>query len=232
MERIVDGSRPPNARIIGLVYLSYFLIAFLGDFFIKRVVVADATATASNLLAHEATYRAGFAIGLVGNLTYITLTGLFYRLFKPVDRTIALLMAFFSLVGCTTQIMAGLLELAPLVVLRDSLLMGAFTVEQLRAAAVVSLRLYSQTFYISFVLFALFDLLLGYLISKSAFLPRIIGVLFMIGGASAMTFLYPPLAIALKWLVLPVAAMPEGVLMLWLIVKGVNVARWKEQAGA
>src|SRR6266545_286246 len=233
MERIVDGSRMPKARLIGLVYLSYFLIAVLGDFFIKRVVVAgDPAATATNLLAHEATYRTGFAIGLVGNLIYIALTGLFYRLFKPVNRMIALLMAYFSLVGCTTQIIAGVLQLAPLIVLRDSQLLGAFKIEQLRAAALVSLRIYSQTFNISFVLFALFDFLLGYLIFKSTFLPRIIGVLMMVAGVVASTFLYPPLAIALKWFVLPVAALPEGVLMLWLIVKGVNVARWSEQAAA
>jgi hypothetical protein len=231
MERIVDGSRMPKARLIGLVYLSYFLIAFLGGFFINRVVVAgDPAATATNLLAHEATYRAGFAIGLVGNVIYIALTALFYRLFKPVNRTISLLMAFFSLVGCTTQIIASILQLVPLVVLRDSQLLGAFKDEQLRAAALVSLRIYSQTFHISFVLFALFDFLLGYLIFRSTFLPRILGVLMMIAGVLAMTFLYPPLAIALKWVVLPVGGLAELVLMLWLIVKGVNVARWEERA--
>jgi hypothetical protein len=231
MERIVDGSRMPRARLIGLVYLSYFLIAFLGDFFIKRVVVAgDPAATATNLLAHEATYRAGFAIGLVGNVIYVALTALFYRLFKPVNRTISLLMAFFSLVGCTTQIIAGVLELVPLVVLRDSQLLGAFKDEQLRAAALVSLRVYSQTFYISFVLFGLFDFLLGYLIFRSTFLPRIFGVWMMIAGVGAMTFLYPPLGIALKSVVLPVAGLAEVGFMLWLIVKGVNVARWEEWA--
>ena len=233
MERIVDGSRMPNARLIGLVYLSYFLIAVLGDFFIKRVVVSgNPAATVTNILAREATYRAGFALGMVGNMVYIALTALFYRLLKPVNRTIALLMAFFSLVGCTTQIVAGILQLAPLVVLRDSQLLGAFKVEQLRAAALVSLRIYSQTFNISFVLFALFDFLLGYLIFTSTFLPRIIGVLMMVAGVVASTFLYPPLAIALKWFVLPVAALPEGVLMLWLILKGVNVERSREQAAA
>src|SRR6266850_6339838 len=152
MEQIVDGSRMPKARLIGLVYLSYFLIAFLGDFFIKRVVVAgDPAATAANLLAHEATYRAGFAIGMVANMIYVALTALFYRLLKPVDGTISLLMAFFSLVGCTTQIIAGVLQLAPLAVLRDSQLAGAFPAQQLRAAAMVSLRIYSQTYNISFV---------------------------------------------------------------------------------
>lgn len=231
MERIVDGSRMPGARLIGLVYLSYFLIAGLGGFFIKRVVVAgDPAVTATNLMAHEATYRAGFAIGLVGNLIYIALTGLFYRLFKPVNRTIALLMAFFSLVGCTTQIIAGVLQLAPMIILRDRHLLGAFTIEQVRAAALVSLKIYSDTFDISFVLFALFDFLLGYLIFTSTFLPRIIGVLMMVAGVVASTFLYPPLAIALKWFVLSVAGLPEAVLMLWLIVKGVNIARWEELA--
>jgi hypothetical protein len=231
MERIVDGSRMPRARLIGLVHLSYFLIAFLGDFFIKRVVIAgDPAATVSNLLAHEATYRAGFAIGFVGNLIYIALTALYYRLFKPVHRTTSLLMASFSLVGCATQIIAGVLLLVPLVVLRDHQLLGAFQVEQLRAAALVSLRIYSQTFYISFVPFALFDFLLGYLIFRSTFLPRIIGVLMMIAGVGAMTFLYPPLAIAIMPVVLAVGGLAELVLMSWLIVRGVSVARWEEQA--
>lgn len=224
MERIVDGSRLPNGRNIGLVYLSYPLIACLGDFFIKRVVIAgNPAATVTNLLAHEATYRAGFALGLVGNVIYIGLTGLFYRLFKRVNPTLALLMAFSSVLGCATQIIAGILQLAPLVILRDSQLLRAFSVEQLQAAALASLRIYSQTFTISFVLFALFDFLLGYLIFRSTFLPRILGVLMMVAGVAASTFLYLPLAIGLKF-VMPVAGLAEVVLMLWLIVKGVNVA--------
>ena len=105
------------------------------------------------------------------------------------------------------------LQLAPLAVLRDSQLVGAFPAEQLRAAALVSLRIYSQTYNISFVQFAFFDFLLGYLIFKSTFLPRIIGILMMVAGVVASTFLYPPLAIALKWFVLPVAGLPEAVLM-------------------
>ena len=231
MERIVDGSRLPNARMIGLVYLLYFLTALLGGSLTNRVVVAvDPAATATNILAHEATYRAGFAMGLVGNVIYIALTALFYRLFKPVNRNVSLLMAFFSLVGCTTQIVAGVLQLAPLVILRDSQLLGAFNVEQLRAAALVSLRIYSQTFHISFVLFALFDFMLGYLIFKSRFLPGVLGVLMMFAGAGAMTFLWPPLALALKWVVLLASGLPEVALMLWLIVKGVNVPRWRELA--
>jgi uncharacterized protein DUF4386 len=224
MERNVEGSRPPNGRIIGFVYLLYFLTAVLGGFLTKRVVIAgDHATTIANLLAHEPMYRAGFAFGLVGNAVYVALTALFYRLFKPVHPTLSLLMGLFSLIGCTTQIVAGLLQLAPLVILRDSQLLAAFTIDQLRAAALVCLRIYSQAFYIAFVLFALFDFLLGYLIFQSTFLPRFIGVLMMIAGVCAATFLYTPLAITLKF-VLPVGGLAEAVLMLWLIIRGVNVA--------
>jgi uncharacterized protein DUF4386 len=225
MERIVEGARLPSGRIIGFVYLLYFLTAALGALLTNRVVIAGGHATTvTSILAHEPTYRAGLAFSLVGNVVYVALTALFYRLFKRVNPTVSLLMALSSLIGCTTQIVAGLLLLAPLVILRDSQLPSAFTIDQLRAAALVCLRIYSQAFYIAFVLFALFDFLLGYLIFQSTFVPRIVGVLMMIAGVCAATFLYPPLAVALKF-VLPVAGLAEGVLMLWLIIKGVNVAR-------
>jgi uncharacterized protein DUF4386 len=224
MERIVEGSRLPSGRIIGWVYLLYFLTATAGGFLINRVVTADHAATITNLMAHEPTYRAGFAFGLVGNVVYVALTVLFYRLLKPVNRTLSLLMASASLIGCTTQIVAGLLQLAPLVILRDRQLLAAFPIGQLQAAALVSLRIYSQAFHISFVLFAVFDFTLGYLIFRSTFLPRFIGVLMMVAGAFAAIFLYPPLAVSLQSFVIPVAGLPEAVLMLWLIVKGVNPA--------
>jgi len=208
--------------MIGFVYLLYFVTAMTGGLLTSRVVGAGPTATVTHILAHEATYRAGFAFSLIGNVVYVALTALFYLLFRAVDRRISMLMALASMVGCTTQIVAGLLQLAPLVVLRDNQLLGVFTVEQLRAMALACLRVYSQTFHISFVLFAFFDLLLGYLIFRSTLLPRVIGVLMMLGGMAAMTFLYAPLALALKWLVLPVAGLAEAVLMLWLILRGVN----------
>jgi len=157
MERIIEGSRLPNGRIMGWVYLLYFLTATAGGFLINRVVATDHAATITNLLAHEPTYRAGFAFGLVGNVVYVALTVLFYRLLKPVNPTLSLLMASASLIGCTTQIVAGLLQLAPLVILRDRQLLAAFPIGQLQAAALVSLRIYSQAFHISFVLFAVFD---------------------------------------------------------------------------
>ena len=232
MERKIEGSRRSRGRNIGFVYLLYFLTASLGGFLISRVVIAgNPAATAASLLAHEPMYRAGFAFSLLGNVVYVALTILFYRLLKPVHRTLSLLMASVSLIGCTTQIVAGLLQLAPLVILRDRPLLAAFTIEQLQAAAMISLRIYSQAFHISFVLFAVFDFTLGTLIFRSTFLPRFIGVLMMGAGVFASIFLYPPLAVALKSFVIPLVGSPEAVLMVWLIVKGVNTPP-REGAGS
>jgi hypothetical protein len=233
MARIAEASPRPSATSIGIVYLFYFLTAFFATFLMKGLVVSgDAAATANSILAHEAAYRSGFAVGLVANAIYIAVTVLFYRLLEPVDRTIALLAAFFSLVGCAMQIFGGVLQLAPLVVLGDGQLPKAFDVGQLRAVALLSLKLYTQTFSISLVLFGLYDFLLGYLIYRSTFLPRALGALLMVAGLGWLAFLWPPLATALSYYVLPFGALAEIVLMLWLLVRGVNVSRWQEKTDA
>jgi len=234
MERSGEGwSLRPSARTIGVVYLLYFLTAFLSAFLMKGLVVpGDAAATANSILTHEASYRLGFAADLIANAIYIAVTALFYRLFGPVNWSLSLVAAFVSLVGCAIQIFGGLLQLAPLVVLRDAQLAQVFTVEQLQTAALLSTTLHGQVFNISLVLFAFYDLLLGYLIFRSAFLPRIIGAVLMCAGAGWLTFVWPPLAAAVSPYVLPLGALAEIVLMLWLLAKGVNVSKWQETTGA
>jgi hypothetical protein len=233
MQPIVEGSPRPTARTIAVVYLLYFLTAVFGALLMKGLVVpTDAVATAQNLLAHESLYRSGWEVGLIANALYIAVTALFYGLLAPVNRSLAMMMAFFSLAGCTVQIFGGMLQVAPFTILGDNQLAGVFTVAQLRAAALLSFKLYPLVFHISLVLFALFDFWLGYLIYKSTFLPRFIGVWFMIAGVVGLTFLWPPLATPLRFVIIPVGGVAEIVLMLWLLVKGVDVSRWREKAGA
>jgi len=152
-------------------------------------------------------------------------------LFEPVDRSISLLAAFFSLVGCATQIIGGILQLAPLVVLGGSRSLSAFNADQLQAAALLFLKLHSQTFNISLVMFAVFELAIGYLIIRSTFLPRILGVLMVVAGCGWLTFVWPPLATSLFSYILALNV-GELLLPLWLLVKGVDVSRWQERASA
>src|ERR1700683_3456510 len=223
----------PRPRITGVVYLFYFLAAILGEFFLKGLVVdGDATATANNILAHEPLFRLGVATGLIATACYVAVTALFYDLFAPVNRRLSLLAAFFSLVGCAILVFASLFQLAPLVVLGGGQYLSAFKVEQLRALAFLFLELYGQGVNLCFVFFGVYCLLIGYLIFRSAFLPRILGVLMALAGLGWLAFLSPPFANHLSPYNLILGVLAELSLCLWLLVMGVNVQRWKEQAGA
>ena len=218
----IEASSSPSPRTIGWVWLLYFLTGSIGTLLTKGIVVpADAAATANNILTHASLYRAGFAVDLVANLIYIALTALLFALFRPVNRTLALLAAFFSLVGCTVQIMGELLRLAPTVVLANPQLASAFGVQQLQSATLLSVTLYRNVFYIAFVLFACFELVTGFLILRSTFLPRWLGWWWIAGGIGGLAFLWSPLATSI-WPLLFAAGAGEFVLPVWLLVKGVE----------
>jgi hypothetical protein len=233
MERIAEASPDPRAGMTGIVYSLYFLTAVLGEFSIKGLVVdGDAAATAANVLAHQSLFRLGLGIGLISTAFYVAVTALFYGLFKPVNRRLSLVAAFISLVGCVILSFASLFQLAPFVLLGGSQYLSVFKVEQLRALALMFLELNSQAVSISLVFFGFYCLLIGYLIFRSAFLPRILGALMVLAGLGWLSFLSPPLANFLSPYILVLGFFAELSLCLWLLVKGVNVERWREQAGA
>ena len=218
---------PPSPRTIGWVWVLYFLTGILGTLLTRGILVpTDAASTANNILTHASLWRAGFAVDLVANLIYIALTALVFGLFRPVNPTLALLAAFFSLVGCTVQIMGELLRLAPSVVLANPPLANAFGAQQLQAAALLSVTLYRNVFYIAFVLFACFELVTGFLILRSTFLPRWLGWWWIAGGIGGLTFLWSPLATSI-WPLLLAAGAGEFVLPVWLLVKGVDISKWR-----
>jgi hypothetical protein len=158
---------------------------------------------------------------------------LLYEIFKSVNRSLSLLAAFFSLAGCTIGAMSSLLHLASLVVLGGEHYLGVPTVEQLQALALMFLELRAQASSVYMVFFGFYCLLIGYLIVRSRFLPRILGVFMAITGLAYQTFLSPPLASYLfPYVVAPAGALGELSLILCLIVIGVNPQRWREQTSA
>jgi hypothetical protein len=229
--RIAAAPPWPSARITGVVYLLYFLTAIAAVMLVGGTVVSgDAAATANNILAHKTAMESGFAVGLLGTALYIAMTALFYGLFKHVNRTLARLATFFSLVGCAIQASGSLFQIAPLIVLGGTHYLSAFSSAQLQALAMLSLDLYRQAGFIYIVFFGLFDIAIGHLIFRSTFLPRVLGVLMAIAGVGWLTFLSPQLAARLSPYVDVLGFVAELFLMLWLVVMGVDVERWKEQA--
>jgi hypothetical protein len=199
----------------------------------RLVVSGNAAATAANILGHERLFWLGFASSLIGVVFHIGWVLLLYDLLKPVNRRLSLFAMFVILVGCAIQALTTLLYLAPLLVLTGGSSLSAFTADQLPALALMFLRLNAYAFDIYLVFFGLWCVLTGYLIFRSSFLPRVLGVLLAISGLGWMTYLSPPLAMRLFFpYIVAASAFGEIPLELWLIVMGVNAQRWKEQAGA
>ncbi|PYL63672.1 MAG: hypothetical protein DMF25_09830 [Verrucomicrobia bacterium] len=109
---------------------------------------------------------------------------------------------------------------------------GAFNVDQLQALTFIFLRFSARAFITYLAFFGIWCVLIGYLIFRSTFMPRILGVLEALAGLCWLTFLWPPLAHYLSPYNQALAAPGELSLMLWLLVMGVNVQRWNEQASS
>src|SRR5215469_529928 len=234
-ERIVQTSPRFLARMAGLVAVLTTPAAF-ANFVIGNVVVGnDAVATAHHILANEQLYRLA-AAGDVISVLYIVYTLLIYYLFRPVNRSLALLAALFSLVGIAVGVLIPFFEVAALLVLKDGTSLRALTQEQLQAIALLLLQLRVQVYALSIVLFGAYDVLTGYLIVRSTFLPRLFGVWWAIAGVgylidSFATILAPDFAAQLSpWILLP--GLADLVIPVWLLVVGVNERRWNEQASA
>jgi hypothetical protein len=233
MERIAEASPRFKARMAGVFEVLEGMTSAFGQVFVlgRLVVFSDAAATAANILGHQPLFWLGFVSSLIGVACHIAWTLLFYELFKPVNRSLSLLAAFVGLVVCGLQALTSLLYLAPLLILQGGSSVSAFTAEQLQALALIFLKLNAYAFEIDLVFFGFWCVLAGYLIFRSTFLPRILGVLLAIDGLGWATYMYPPMANHLFPFIAAASALAEIPLQLWLVVMGVNPQRWKEQAG-
>ncbi|GAB3847256.1 hypothetical protein GCM10028822_08370 [Hymenobacter terrigena] len=223
-----------KAKTGGVFYLLTILTGIVAQGFISgRLVVADdAAVTVHNILAHETLYRAGFAVYLVEMACQITMTVIFYDLLKPVNRSLSLLAAVFSLVGCTIKTLARLFYFAPLLLLSSQHALQGFGPQQLPALSLLLLKLNDYGAAIALIFFGIHALLKGYLIIKSWFLPSWLGTVSVLGGAGWLLFLWPPLGYQLFPIIAILGLIGSLANIGWLLVVGVDEQRWKEQARA
>src|SRR5947208_4438632 len=199
------------------------------------IVANDAAATAANILAKESLFRLGFTADLISGLFYVGVTVFIYYLLRPVSRSLSLLGAFFGLAGVAIGGASWVIHLTPLLLLRGDQYLAAFTTSQLQAMSLAALKLQLQVFPIGMVFFGIQCISIGYLVARSTFLPRLLRTLLAIGGTcyvivSFASFLAPSFGPHLVPFLIPIALIGEGLLGGWLLVKGVNVQRWNEQA--
>jgi hypothetical protein len=239
---MMTQSRPRTlARTLGLFIILTILGGVIAQGFISQrlIVSSDAAATANNILSHRGLFKLSLSIFLIEMIANVVTTALWYSLLRPVNRTIALTAAFIDLAGCVIKTVARAFYFTPLWVLGAASTPGSvvnpalhgFTPEQLQSIALVLFRTNASCAAMAMAFFGVSVSLNGYLIFRSTFLPRWLGVLGMIAGLCWFTFIYPPFGSSWFTYTAPLGLLVVVVMIFWLLVFGVDEGKWLEQAG-
>jgi hypothetical protein len=224
------NSSKTTARLAGLLW---FLTAVTTGFSLvyvrpKLIVFADAAATANNILAFESLFRAGIASSILGQVFTLFFGLTIFRLFKSVNKKLAMVFLTSLLVGVSIGVVNSLNNIGALVVLGDADYLKAFPREQLNALAMIFLRVNNFGIGLMEIFTALYLFSLGLLIKRSGYLPRILGILLMIGACAFPINTFTKILIPqfhpalLTQLTMILNAFGSPATMLWLLIKGVN----------
>jgi hypothetical protein len=230
-----DWSLRALGRTIALLMLATVVLGGVAQALItnRLVILHDPERTAANILAHESLYRIGFLLFMIEMSAQVAQIVLVFHLLRPVNRRIASLAVAFGLVGVTVKIVSRLFYLMPLILLKQSpAALGPFIADHLPAISHILLHIDDRGAGLALGFMGVETVLEGWLIFRSTFLPRWLGALTMIAGAGWLTFLAPTLGYEL----FDILALPGliGVIAMvgWLLVKGVDEARWRAVAAA
>lgn len=227
------------ARVGGVLYLLIILIGMFSVIFVRgRLIVSgDVAATASNIMASQSLWRLGIAADLIEHVLDIPVMLIIYVLLRPTNKNLALLALLFTVVQTAVLVANKLNLLVTLFFLGNSASLRSFEPNQLHALSYVGLKVHDYGMGVGLIFFGFACLVEGYLIYRSGYLPRTIGVLMEIAGLCYLTqsfslLLFPDFANAIFPAIMLPSFVAELSFCLWLIVKGVNVAKWNEKAGA
>jgi hypothetical protein len=229
---LAETSPSTRGRILAALYLFVIIAGVTAQSFIsdRLIVGGDAARTAANILANKSVYRLGFTIFMLEMVAQLAVTAMFYDLLKPVNRSAARVSAIIGFTAAGIKTFARVFYYAPLFLLGGASYLSAFQPAQLEALSLAFLKINSQGAAVALVFFGFETLIQGWLLFKSEFLPRFLGVLSMISGLGWLTFLWPPLGsqsfigVALFAIVGVIAT--TG----WLFIRGVDDAKWRARA--
>jgi len=232
--RTNEMSPKTKARLGGALFLATIVGGVVAQGFIsdRLVVTGDAAATARNFIANQTLVRVAYAIFMIEMACQTATTALMYDLLMPVDRSLARTAAVFGYTGSGIKALARLFFYAPLFVLGGASYLSAFDAKQLEAMAYLLIRINAQWTQIALIFFGVGTVLTGFLMFRATFLPRVLGVLSLIGGAAWLTFVYPPLGNKLFLPIALFALIGCAVTIGWLLIRGVDEKKWYEMAAA
>lgn len=232
--RSIEAAPQLYARFGGMLYLVIILFGAFSEGFVtsKLLVAGDAAASASNILAAPGLWQVGVAANVLVVLCAVPLQWIEYLLFRPVSKSLALLSLSFNLVSLAVEAVSKVFLLLVMPTLANAGYRHAFGAAQLSVLANLALRSHDIAYNLALLFFGCTCLLNGYLIFKSGYLPKALGLLMQMAGGSYLVACWAALfAPSLAAIILPGILLPvligESSVCLWLLVKGVNVAKWQ-----
>jgi len=225
------NSPQKTARAAAFVFALIFFLGMSTELFIRpgMIMPGDAAATVKNIAASQSLFRLSMVSDLLRQALLTVLPLILYKLLKPVNKTIASLMVIFALVCIPISLLNELNHFAVLLLSSGTGYLAAFKADQLNALVTFFLELRQYgTFIAQF--FSFWVLLLGYLVFKSGFLPKFLGILLMLAGLcytllAVQFLLFPNFDATLLGVFTFIA---ETLFYLWLLIKGVNVEKWEK----
>ena len=225
-----------HVRVAAFLLLILSPLAVFGMIYVPSMLIVpgNASTTARNIMASESLFRLGIASTLLSQIIGIFWVLVLYQLLKPVNKNMAVLMVIFNLLIVPVAMLNELNQFAVLFLSSGADYLRVFTPGQLHALMSLFLNLHDYGIKIAGIFWGLWLFPYGFLVFRSGFLPRFIGVLLMIGCfgyliQSFVGFLSPNLVVYTAWLAV-LTSSGELLLPLWLLIKGVNVEQWEKRA--
>jgi hypothetical protein len=232
----VETSPQIYARIGGALYLIIIGLGIFGEAFVRnRIIVSgDPAATAANITSMESLWRFGIASEFLMLICTIALAMVYFFLLRPVSKELNLLSTFFRLVSISVQAVAVLSLATALFPVGNAASLKAFTPEQLSALTSLATKSHSYGYSLALLFIGCTFLIHGYLIFRSGYLPKVLGILIQVAGLGYLTnsftlILYPAIANQVFLAIIVPVFVGETSLSLWLLLKGVNIQKWNER---
>jgi hypothetical protein len=222
---IADLSPNKTARIAGLFYLLYIVANIIADL-IGHFGFGDAAAIVKTMMAPESLFVIGFLVFFVSVLLFLLAAWALYALLKPVHKNFALLFLLLNLVGVAIQSFSILNLLAGRLLFSGADYLKVIPADQLQGLAMLFVNLFKNGYIMAQLFYGAWLLPLGYLVFKSGFLPKVLGILLMADFVTELIwffqfFLLPDYPI-IHYPGIAISFLAEVGLTLWLLIKGVK----------
>lgn len=223
------NSDKKSARIAGLLFLILIITGVFAEFFVRAKIYLpnDAAATVKNIINNERLFRLSIISDMIMIIAFLLFPLFLYSIFKKIHKNLTAIMVICVLISVSIYGINMLNQIAVLLLTSNDTYLSAFEADQLSSLVMFFLKMHANGYFISQIFYGLYLLPLGYMIYKSGILPKIIGIILMLGGIGDLIdfiryYLFPDYqSIILNNITIP-ADLGEFSFCLWLLIMGVK----------